>query len=438
MRLKKAIALGLSLVMALSLSACGDSSKKSDDASSNKGSDENVTIKFSWWGGDTRHEATMAAIDAFEKKYPNIKVETQYGAWDGWEDSMATSFSTGTAPDINQINWNWISQYSSDGSMFVDLNDYSDTIDLTQFDQSYLDQCSVDGSLQAIPVSVTGRIFYWNKATFEKAGIEIPTSVDELLAAGKTFESKLGKEYYPLCLGEYDRMILMVYYLESKYDKAWVVDGKLNYSQKEIEDGLNFIQSLEDNHVIPSIKKILGDGADSIDKNPNWIDGKYAGIFEWDSSASKFEQALSDGQEFVVGDYLSGMGDAKGGFSKISLALAISQTTKHPKECAMLINFLLNEEEGIEAMGGERGVPLSKAALDICTEKKLVDAKISEANAKVQNWVSFELDPHFEDSTLKSEDGVYKDVFSGFSYKDYKVGDAAQTLMDGVNEALGN
>lgn len=89
-------------------------------------------------------------------------------------------------------------------------------------------------------------------------------------------------------------------------------------------------------------------------------------------------------------------------------------------------------------MGGERGVPLSKAALDICTEKKLVDAKISEANAKVQNWVSFELDPHFEDSTLKSEDGVYKDVFSGFSYKDYKVGDAAQTLMDGVNEALGN
>ena len=303
MRLKKAIALGLSLVMALSLSACGDSSKKSDDASSNKGSDGNVTIKFSWWGGDTRHEATMAAIDAFEKKYPNIKVETQYGAWDGWEDSMATSFSTGTAPDINQINWNWISQYSSDGSMFVDLNDYSDTIDLTQFDQSYLDQCSVDGSLQAIHVSVTGRIFYWNKATFEKAGIEIPTSVDELLAAGKTFESKLGKEYYPLCLGEYDRMILMVYYLESKYDKAWVVDGKLNYSQKEIEGGLNFIQSLEDNHVIPSIEKILGDGADSIDKNPNWIDGKYAGIFEWDSSASKFEQALSDGQIRNGGNY---------------------------------------------------------------------------------------------------------------------------------------
>lgn len=101
---------------------------------------------------------------------------------------------------------------------------------------------------------MTGRIFYWNKATFDKAGISVPKSLAELKAAGETFKTKLGEEYYPLVLGEYDRMILMVYYLESVYGKAWVENEKLQYSAEEIQEGLKFIQSLEDAHVTPSIK----------------------------------------------------------------------------------------------------------------------------------------------------------------------------------------
>lgn len=448
MRLKRLVALALAGTMALSLAACGgnnnnntstsaNNTQASADSSADGDSKEPVTIKFSWWGGDSRHEATLAAIEKFQEKYDWITVETQYGAWSGWEDSMATAFSTGTAPDINQINWNWISQYSSDGGTFVNLNDYSDTIDLTQFEQSALDVCSVDGSLQAIPVSMTGRIFYWNKTTFDKAGIATPTSVDELLAAGQTFKEKLGDDYYPLCLGEYDRMILMTFYLESKYNKAWVQDGQLQFSQEEVQEGLEFIKSLEDNHVMPTLEKYYGDGAESIDKDTNWIDGHYAGIFEWDTAATKYEGSLEEGQELVVGDELTGMGDAKGGFSKVSLALAISQTTEHPEECAMLINFLLNEEEGVKLLGSERGVPLSKAALQVCTDNELLDAHVAEANGKVMDWVSFPIDEHYEDSLLKAEDGIYKDVFSGYSYGDYNVEQAAQILIDGVNEAIG-
>ena len=42
---------------------------------------DQVTLSISWWGGDSRHEATLAALELFEEKYPNIKVEPQYGAW---------------------------------------------------------------------------------------------------------------------------------------------------------------------------------------------------------------------------------------------------------------------------------------------------------------------------------------------------------------------
>lgn len=449
-KMKQFLALALSCTMIFTLAGCGSSEKETKqeteatveetetaDKLVNDGEYEECTIRLSWWGGESRHEVTQAAVNAFMEAYPGIKVETEFAAWTGWEDKMSTAFYAGTEPDVNQINWNWITAYSSDGSVFYDLNNASELIDLSQFSEESLAECTVADKLQGIPVAMSGRIFYWNQTAFEKAGISVPTTLEELYNAGKTFKDKLGDDYYPLVLGEYDRMILMVYYLESVYGKNWVEDGEVNYTQEEIEKGIEFIKSLEENHVTPTIMQITGDGAESLDKNPKWMSGKYAGIFEWDSAANKFKSALEEGQTFVVGDYLKDMGDYQGGFAKVSLAFAISEKTKHPKEAAMLINFLLNEDAGVRAMGSERGVPLSTKALEMCQTEGLLDATVAEANGKVLEWVSFSLDPMFEDAGLKGNpDGVYYDVMSGLSYGDYSVEDAAAELLDGINSVL--
>jgi len=456
--IKRALALSLAAVMTVSLAACGGGSSDSAptsaaDSGGGAGTPETnaepaaaegltvnttdpITITFSWWGGDSRHEATQNAVKKFMEKYPNITVECQFAAWSGWEDKMSASFATGTAPDVNQINWNWITSFSSDGSAFYDLNRVSDILDLSQFPEGALADCNVAGKQQGVPISLTGRIFYWNKSTFEKAGLAVPATLADLMAAGPAFKEKLGEEYYPLALGEYDRMILMVFYLESKYGKPWVENGQLQYSKEEIVEGLNFIQSLEDNHVTNTIKGITGDGADSLDKNPKWMDGRYAGIFEWDSSASKFESALNEGQEFVVGEEFTDMGDANGGFTKVSMCFAISETTQHPAECAAFVNFLLNEQEGAEIMGIERGIPCSAAGLAVCDSKGLLGVKVAEANGKVVAYAQFPLDPKFEAAALKNSDGVYYDVMAGLSYGDYDVDEAAEVLIEGVEDVL--
>ena len=84
----------------------------------------------------------------------------------GWEEKQALAIQGGNAADVMQINWNWITSYSGNGKNFVNLDEYSDVIDLTQFDQEVLDQCKADGKLMAVPISLTGRLFYWNKTTF--------------------------------------------------------------------------------------------------------------------------------------------------------------------------------------------------------------------------------------------------------------------------------
>lgn len=427
------------------LAACGgngSSTAASTATSVAAPAEGDVSLTISWWGGDTRHTAYQEAITAFSEEHTNITVSPTFAAWSGWEDTMSTKFAGGVAEDVCQVNWNWLYNYSSNGQTFIDLNTVSDYIDLTQWNEGPLNACVVAGMQQAVPVSMTGRIFFWNMTTFNKAGItEVPKTLDDLYAAGETFQTKLGEDYYPLHLGGYDRMILTVFYLESIYGKDWAdpSTSTLNYTADEIAEGLDFIKSLVDKHVIMPLPTYYGNnGSTAANQSNEWITGKLAGIFEWDSAASKYRDALdTDNRDgFTVGEEIQ-FGDYKGGFTKVSMGLAITKTCQHPAEAAMLINFLLNEEAGASIMGSECGIPASKSGLAAAEAAGAVDTLVEEANSKVLAFCSFQLDPLFEHNNLKADGtGIYQEVFDTIDYDGASGADVVDILLDGM-ESVG-
>ena len=401
-------------------------------------SDGPVSMTISWWGGDSRHAAYQDAIKEFQAEHSNITIEPTFAAWSGWEEKMAAAFIAGNAQDVCQVNWNWLYNYSADGSKFVDLNTVSNFLDLTQFDQAALDACTVANAQQCVPVSMTGRIFFWNMTTFNKAGItEVPKTLDDLKAAGKAFQEKLGNDYYPMHLGAYDRMILMVFYLESKYGKDWAdpVTSTLNYTEDEIAEGIDFIKSLVDGHVMMNLKTYYSANSDTATHQSNeWITGKIAGIFEWDSAATKYASALDDSNKdgFTVGEEIK-FGDNNGGFSKVSMGLAITKTCKNVAEAATLINFLLNEEKGASIMGSECGIPASKAGLAAAQAAGAVKDLVADANSKVMAFTTNKLDPLFENNDLKaSGTGIYQEVFDSIDYGDETPESAVSALLEGM------
>ena len=405
-------------------------------------SSDPVTLTMSWWGGESRHNAYQEALKAFSAEHTTITVNPTFAAWSGWEDTMSTKFAGGVAEDVCQINWNWLYNYSGNGQTFLDLNSVTDYLDMSQWDDAKLGACNVANAQQCVPISMTGRIFYWNMTTFNKAGItEVPATEDDLFAAGKAFQEKLGDDYYPLHLGAYDRMILMVFYLESKYGKDWAdpVTSTLNYTEEEIAEGLAFIKSLVDNHVMMNLKTYYSANSDTATHQSNeWITGKIAGIFEWDSAASKYSSALDDSNKdgFTVGEEIK-FGDNNGGFSKVSMGLAITKTCKNVAEAATLINFLLNEEKGASIMGSECGIPASKAGLKFAQDAGAVKSLVAEANAKVMAFTTNKLDPLFENNDLKaSGTGIYQEVFDNIDYGDETPEEAVNGLLDGM-ESVG-
>ena len=403
-------------------------------------SSDPVTLTMSWWGGESRHNAYQEALKAFSAEHTTITVNPTFAAWSGWEDTMSTKFAGGVAEDVCQINWNWLYNYSGNGQTFLDLNSVTDYLDMSQWDDAKLGACNVANAQQCVPISMTGRIFYWNMTTFNKAGItEVPATEDDLFAAGKAFQEKLGDDYYPLHLGAYDRMILMVFYLESKYGKDWAdpTTSTLNYTADEIAEGIDFIKSLVDGHVIMPLPTYYGANGDGATHQSNeWITGKIAGIFEWDSAPSKYQSALADNSGFTVGEEIKFGDKANGGFSKVSMGMAITKSCQHPVEAAALIDFLWNGE-GAAIMGSECGIPASTAGLASAQAADAVKPLVLEANTKVLAFVDMPLDPYYESSKLKdTTDGIYTDVFDGLSYDEYDPQEAAEILLDGVSGVL--
>lgn len=441
--MKKAAALALSAAMIL-MTGCAkpitmettkasQETKTASDTAEESASQEPVTIRFSWWGGESRHKATLAAADAFMKEYPWITVECEYSAWDGWQDKVATQLAGGTAPDLMQINWNWLYQYSADGSKFADLNDFSDTVSLGNFPEKDLEAMTVGGKLQGVPVSVTSKVYLFNKTTFDKAGIEIPKTPEELLAAGRTFKEKLGDDYYPIANEGYERFWLMVWYLQQKYGKPWVDNMEVQYTPEEVTEGMEYINSLEANHVEPTIATLQGDGSDSFLSNPKWMDGHYAGLLEYDSAVNNIINSVNDDQEVVVGDYLTDENAKPFGMTKVSQGFAITENSEHKEEAALLLEFLTSNENGIKILTTERGIPCNTKAKTTLEEAGLLDPNIVEANNIVMDSCAFTFDPNFENSALKERTGAYYEVFDNLSDgADPK--EMAQYLIDSVND----
>ncbi len=367
---------------------------------------EQVDLRMSWWGGNGRHQVTLKALEQFHQKYPNITVKAEYTGWDGHLSRLTTQIAGGTEPDVMQTNWNWLPIFSKTGTGFYDLNSVADTLDLKQFNPGDLEQTTVDGKLNGIPTSVTARIFYYNNETWKKAGVDYPKNWDELIAAGKVFKEKLGDKYYPIILEHQDTFALISSYMIQKYNQPAVDEKgkKFAWSKERWVEFFTLYKTMVDSHVMPSSKYYASFGKNNMYEMKPWINGEWAGTYMWNSTITKYSDNLVAPAKLDLGPYPM-LPDAKdaGLFFKPAQMLSIGKSTKHPKEAALLINFLLNSPEGVKILGLERGVPLSKAAVATLTNDGVIkDGDPAVAGLKLALSLPHDLttSPYFDDPQI--------------------------------------
>lgn len=417
----------------LMLSACG--TEKKNDAAQPDGTLDECTLRFSWWGGDDRHEATLKAIELWEEIHPEITIKAEYGGWDGWTEKVNAQISGGTAPDLMQINYDWLINHSLDGTGFYDLYQLDEYLDLSGYDKEMLSFGEINGKLNAVTVSMSGRGLFYNSEVYERLGAAYPETWDDLISIGSTFENQ---GLYPLDLDIQSgatAWYLAVVYVQQNTGREFVsMDGELGFTVEDIKAALDFYKSLEDNHVIRTVKtRTDEDGNAALYQSTEFISGNVAGVLEWGSAIGKYESVLEDGV-LQSGPLLSDAnGNSSGWMIKPSLLYSISSTTQYPDEAAAFLDFLLNNEQCAEILGTTRGIPASQNTFDYLAASGRLDGLSYENALMLEELDTVTISPYMELSRMKE---FYNTAIEKVSYGAADTSEAAQEMYDSITEYL--
>lgn len=398
-------------------------------------------LRMSWWGSDDRHLATQEALKVCGAKLGHT-ISPEFTGFQGHQEKLATQLAGRTEPDIMQVNWPWLPVFSKSGEGFADLNEFKDDIDLTQWTDADIQSGTVKGKLNGVTVSTTARIFMFNKTTYEKAGIAVPKTWDELFAAAPVMKAKLGNDYYPFEAAPSEgnalnARIVVILRATQMTGKSFIdpATNKVAWSEAELTEALNFYQSMVDKGVIEAWKSSAAGGNRPIFENPKWASGKYASTYQWDSTYGKVAPPLGEQVLVPSASLTSTGGVTEGIYRKPSMMFAVSKNSKNQKAAAQVINCLLNDPEAITILGATRGIPSSKIAIKTLTDAGKIKPVQADAYKIVMETNGPTVSPLNEHPRVVDN---FDSNLEAFAYGQQSAEDTAAEIIASVDEALGN
>lgn len=341
---------------------------------------QEIVLRFSWWGGSERHENTLKAIELFEAANPGIRIKAEYAGWDGYVERLTTQMGANSEPDIMQINWAWIDMFSPDGKGLYDLNEVKDNINLDDFTPDMVASGLSGGALNGLPVSMTTRFWMWNKTHWDRVGLPIPRTWDDLANAGPVFREKLGADFWAADQEPIEALYMLDAYVYEKFGQQIIheTEPRVALTDAQLAEGFAYILKCHSNNSLVSAKVrsgVAGNYSTPAEQVAAWAEGKWNGTFIWDSMLDLRAKGPTEKNfELVLGPMLTidGKNPKPDRIGRPAMMLAVSKNTRYPVEAAKFISYFLTTADAAGALKLARGVPVGKTAYKTVFDANLI------------------------------------------------------------------
>ena len=188
--MKKTMSMFLAVLMILSLAACGSEKHAAAPEEGFRPSlDTSANCRISVVGSYDNFEALEAEFNRFNDYYPNV--ELMFTKLDDYNNMIGTALNGNEAPDI-YVNYSWMygrEQYKASIDHAENLADPALGLDLNCI-RSNIILNTGDGTLPMVPVFSNTYGMLVNNSLFEKEGLSVPTTYQELVAVCDAFREK--------------------------------------------------------------------------------------------------------------------------------------------------------------------------------------------------------------------------------------------------------
>ncbi|WP_238334859.1 ABC transporter substrate-binding protein [Kribbella amoyensis] len=164
---------------ALAVAGCGSNTGREEAGG---GGSEGGKPALAQWYHQYGEPGTQQAVERYAKEYADAAVTVQWSPGD-YDKKVASALLTDSGPDVFEYG-NGPSIDMIKGGQVVDLTDLLGDAK-SDFTPSLIERMSYQGKLYAIPQVTDMQLLVYRKSLLQQAGVEPPTTVDELLAAAK-------------------------------------------------------------------------------------------------------------------------------------------------------------------------------------------------------------------------------------------------------------
>lgn len=338
------------LTAALALVGC------SSGAGGDSGGDVQLTMTV--WGGDLDKQTYTERLALAEEKFPGVKIKLELVA-DGYDQKLQTRLAGGSAPDIVQIAES-VNVYASK-KQFVDLapafEEAGRDID-AEFGESNAAIFQSDGGLWAAPDRAGAMVLYYNKALFDKAGVEYPSEEwtwDDFRSAAKALTIRDGDDITQFGYAAGDWWPWYVTLMMQNGGAVLDGDGKPVIDSPQNVEALQFYHDIvfEDGSA-PTPRDYANLGLADTQADPLFVQGKLAMVATGFWSVPSYDAV--EGLDWGVAPMYQGKEQATPAFFS---GLAVTTASPHQAEATKVVEFLTSPEGQAPIAANGEDVPAS-------------------------------------------------------------------------------
>ena len=391
---------------------------------------EDTQLRFSWWGGDERHEATLAAMEAYANSHPGVTLVGEYSGFDGYLEKLVTQLAGGTAPDIIQIDYAYLETLWSVQDNFVNFND-QDIVDMSGFSTGLMEGVTApNGVLIGLPTGLNFSIIYVNKTLADAAGIELGHwTWDDLFENTRKL-----REYNPgayLAIGATTRAFFEPYLLNMSGQKLVHEDYTLGFTEEQAAEAFRFMMRCYQEGVLyPMEDEIVG--TYGFYQDYDWLNGNVLCLPDYSSG----EAAAKGSMENVVAMPFWGDSEADntGIMMRPTNMLAVNAKSEHVQEALEFVNYFFNDPEAIDILRLVRSIPSTEQAIGRMNEQGLIDSDTMNA----ADWAGTHKGGAGQNiiSTNAQLEQLENDFISAVYYGDYTPEEGAKAFVEAMQNCV--
>lgn len=359
-RRRRTFLLAVTAAGALVLGACSGDGGGAGGGSGEEGGGEDgeVTLRFGWWGSDTRHEQTEEVIAAFEEANPGVTVQGEPGDWSGYWDKLATQVAAGDAPDLIQMDAAYIREYAERGAL-LEL----DQVDTSAIPEDIVANGSIDDAVYGMTTGINALVYMANPDLFEETGIEMPDDTswtwEEFGEVSRQFQQDT--DYIGTTLGVQPAAIEI--WLRQQGVRLTDEEGQLDFEVSHLEDfyqqHLDFLES----GAYPQASILSENIGIGPDESPTGSGEAAMGTW-WTNQITTLSATSGADLEPLRMPQTEGTDTGHQMYYKSSMYLSGNANTEHPEEVQAFIDFFVNSQEAGDITLSERGLPANMEVRD--------------------------------------------------------------------------